>query len=152
MTRESMHMKYWLTLAKSVVMWTDRPDMTIAVNWEVKHQTHTHKKIHTKKISQDNKTEVKLLFYHQQIVLSLSNCLIIIKLSYHCQKVIWLSNCIFSARTMKLFEGKIPGSQPIEWSNMGLLVKVGLYWNIFSEVRLNNAANIKADHNFRTKK
>ena len=24
---------------KSVVMWTDRPDMTIAVDWDVKHQT-----------------------------------------------------------------------------------------------------------------
>ena len=43
--------KYWLTaccsqacLGKSVVRWIDLLDMTIAVNWDVKHQTKQSKK------------------------------------------------------------------------------------------------------------
>ena len=45
-TSESMCTKYWLTayssqdcLGKSVVRWTDRPDMSIAVDWDIQNQT-----------------------------------------------------------------------------------------------------------------
>ena len=35
-----------LAQEKSVVRWTDHPNMTIAVDWDVKHQTKTKKKEH----------------------------------------------------------------------------------------------------------
>ena len=49
-TNESMCTKYWLTAysilpRKSVVRWTDLPDMTIAVDWDVKQQTNSKQKV-----------------------------------------------------------------------------------------------------------
>ena len=43
-TGERMCTKYWLTLPrKTVVMLTDRPDMTIVVDWDIKPQIKQNK-------------------------------------------------------------------------------------------------------------
>ena len=47
-----------LILGKSPIKWRQRPDMTIAVDWNVKHQfKQTHKQIPFEILSYNNKVE-----------------------------------------------------------------------------------------------
>ena len=55
-----------LALEKSVVMWTDRPNMTIAVDWDVKNQTKSKSLIKEGLINK---------YHEQKFMLTLSKCI-----------------------------------------------------------------------------